>query len=248
MMEIFTLVAYGAMINPLTDRKFRLPRLWSNQEIRKFAHLFEGDVVNVSAWKDVDKEGRTYRDYFYNAKSYSITNYEADARGFQGQEGEIFLDLEKDLDPILEQKFDLVFNHTTLEHVFYVQKAFENLCKLSKDAVMVVVPFLQEMHTDYGDYWRLTPQALERLFADNGFIMRYVSFNSHTSSSVYIFCIGVRNEQKWEGKIPRQVSSFEPKPVYPISNQVGAHAVINIPFQIRRMISSLVYGKKRKKY
>ena len=41
-----------------TDRKFKVPRYWSNEELKKFAHLFKGSVINVSAWKDVDKQGK----------------------------------------------------------------------------------------------------------------------------------------------------------------------------------------------
>ena len=46
------------------DRIFRLPRIWSNRELAKFAPLFQGSVVNVSAWKDFDKERMYYREYF----------------------------------------------------------------------------------------------------------------------------------------------------------------------------------------
>ena len=52
----------------------RLNREWSNDELKKFAHLFKGDIVNVSAWKDEDKEEGFYRQYFDRAKSYKITN------------------------------------------------------------------------------------------------------------------------------------------------------------------------------
>lgn len=46
------------------DKKFRVPRVWSNRELEKFGHLFSGKGVNVSGWKDIDKEGKKYRDYF----------------------------------------------------------------------------------------------------------------------------------------------------------------------------------------
>lgn len=152
----------------LKDKKFRVPRIWSNRELEKFAHLFSGKGVNVSGWKDVDKEGKKYRDYFSNISEYWITNYKSEARGFQGdQENEIFLDLEEDLDESMYSKFDVVFNHTVLEHIFDVNKAFENICKLSNDIVIVVVPFLQEQHAEYGDYWRFTPLAVEKLFQKN---------------------------------------------------------------------------------
>jgi len=66
------------------DRKFRIPRIWSNSELRKFAHLFTGKVINVSAWKDLDKEGNRYKNYFINASEYWISNYKPEFRGFQG--------------------------------------------------------------------------------------------------------------------------------------------------------------------
>jgi hypothetical protein len=112
------------MISPFVDRIHRLPRLWSNQELRKIAHFFKGRVVNVSAWKDEDKEGGRYQDYFINSSNYSITNFKADANGEQGYENETFLDLEQDLPPELERNYDVVFNHTTLEHIYEARKAF----------------------------------------------------------------------------------------------------------------------------
>ena len=49
-----------AMQRLVIERKHRLPRVWSNAELRRLAGLFDGDVVNVSAWRDEDKEGRRY--------------------------------------------------------------------------------------------------------------------------------------------------------------------------------------------
>lgn len=183
----------------LKDKKFRVPRIWSNRELEKFAHLFSGKGVNVSGWKDVDKEGKKYRDYFSNISEYWITNYKSEARGFQGdQENEIFLDLEEDLDESMYSKFDVVFNHTVLEHIFDVNKAFENICKLSNDIVIVVVPFLQEQHAEYGDYWRFTPLAVEKLFQKNNMDLIYINYNDASDYSIYIFAIGSKNKDKWE--------------------------------------------------
>ena len=180
------------------DKKFRVPRVWSNRELEKFGHLFSGKGVNVSGWKDIDKEGKKYRDYFSNISEYWITNYKSEARGFQGdQENEIFLDLEEDLDESMHGKFDVVFNHTVLEHIFDVNKAFENLCKLSNDIVIVVVPFLQEQHAEYGDYWRFTPLAVEKLFQQNSMEMIYINYNDASDDSIYIFAIGTKDKNKW---------------------------------------------------
>lgn len=181
------------------DKKFRVPRVWSNTELKKFASLFDGSVVNVSGWKDIDKEGANYRDYFVNASEYWITNYKPEARGFQGdQENELFLDLASPL-PADFPRFDVVFNHTVLEHIFEVKAAFRNLCSLSNDIVIVVVPFLQEQHADYGDYWRFTPLTLDKLFKQNGFVSLYISANDNADASIYVFAIASRFPNNWKG-------------------------------------------------
>ncbi len=203
-------------MSTLPERRFRKARIWSNKELEKLAPLFSGDVVNVSGWRDDDKEGRRYRDYFINAQSYSITNFTGD-NGFQGAEEEIPLDLERPLPPDLERRFDTVFNHTTLEHVFDVLTAFSNLCRMSRDAVVVVVPFAQVEHwsASYGDYWRISGQALEKLFQREGFSMVYCSANNHRDSAVYVIGIGVRDASAWKGRLP------EPLYERPLANWLG---------------------------
>ena len=206
------------------DHVHKVPRVWSNRELAKFAHLFQGKVVNVSGWKDVDKEGRHYRDYFTGATSYTITNFKAEARGFQGMDGEIFLDLEKDLPAELAGAFDVVFNHTTLEHIYEARKAFGNLCRLSSDVVIIVLPFLQQYHSDYGDYWRFSPLATKRMFEDNGFELVYQGFNSDKASSVYTFSIATRHPEKWKDKFAWTFSVVDPtgKGSEPY---IGCHAI-----------------------
>ena len=185
----------------LVDRKFRLPRIWSNNELKKFSDLFRGDIVNISAWRDEDKEGKHYKDYFTNANSYTITNFNTEARGFQGKDGEIFLDLEKKLAPNLYNRFDVIFNHTTLEHIYDFRTAFKNICLMSNDMVIIVVPFLQQMHADYGDYWRFSPLAIKKMFEENNMQVLYSSFNEHKEASVYLFFIASKNPIKWDNKI-----------------------------------------------
>ncbi len=182
----------------IEDRKFRLPRKWSNRELKKFAPLFRGKIINVSAWKDQDKEGRRYKDYFKNASEYWISNYYSEFRGFQGNlEKEIFLDLAVPLPVELENQFDVVFNHTTLEHIFDIFTAFRNLCRLTKDILIIVVPFLQEQHENFGDYWRFTPTALRELMHRNNLEMIYINFNDADNTSIYLFAIGSKSPEKW---------------------------------------------------
>ncbi len=182
--------------------KFRRPRVWSNGELKKFAHLFTGHVINTSAGQDVDKVGGQYRDYFFNANNYSISNYQLNEPALGN---EIFLDLEKEISNDLSGKFDVAFSHTTLEHIFECRTAFKNLCLISKDVVIVVVPYLQQIHgISYKDYWRFTPWTMQKLYEENGLYMQYCSANGEDKSSIYLFCIGYRDKAKWDPVIPQR--------------------------------------------
>ena len=122
--------------------------------------MLRGAVVNVSGSDDRDKEGGHYRDYFSDASSYTITNH-AGVKGATGCADEIPLDLSEPLDRQLIGRFHVVFNHTTLEYLYEARAVFRNLCDLSRDVVVVVVPFAQVTHwsESYGDYWRFTPHG-----------------------------------------------------------------------------------------
>ncbi len=224
-------------MQPFVDKKFRLPRLWSNEELARFAPLFDGDVANVSGWKDEDKAGRHYRDYFTSARSYSITNYKSEARGFQGMEGEIFLDLTAPLSADLRGRFDVVFNHTALEHIYEMRAAFANLCAMTRDIAIIVVPFLQPMHSDYGDYWRFSPQAVEKLWQENQLEPLYLSFNSHPKAAVYVFSIASRHPEKWAGRIPKKTGFVDPsKPLDRFEPYCGCHALPNTAYALLRRV------------
>lgn len=188
----------------MMEAKFRIPRIFSNNELKKFAHFFTGRIINISGWTDEDKEGGFYRDYFMNCTDYVISNYDADKKGLIGAKDEIFLDLEADLPNGQQNTFDVCFNHTTLEHIYNFQKAFKNICLLSKDVVIIVVPYIQQLHGSmYPDYWRFTPYAMRRLYRDNGLKLRYCSANGRDKASIYLFCIGYKNS-KWDSMIPER--------------------------------------------
>lgn len=210
------------------DRKYRIARVWSNKELKKFAHLFTGDIVNISAWTDTDKESKHYRDYFTNAKNYYMTNYKSEAKGFQGVDNEFYLDLSKPIESKYIDRYDVVFNHTTLEHIYDVKTAFKNLCLISKDIVIIIVPFLQQMHGDYGDFWRFTPLTIKNLFEENGFTLLYMSFNNHRLASIYIFAIGSINPEKWKDKINSEFTYKCKKDFFDgYENYAGCRAITN---------------------
>lgn len=192
------------------DRQFRIARLWSNTELQKIAPCFSGHVVNVSAWDDRDKEGRHYKDYFTSASSYSYTNY-GGYRGFQDVPNEYELDLTGEVPQDLKRRFDVALNHTTLEHIFDVRKAFANLCELSKDVVIVIVPFTQVQHEsdDWRDYWRFTPSCLRRLYEDNDLPVVYESHSPSKDAAVYLLFVGSRNPGHWKARLPEHTMQEE---------------------------------------
>ena len=185
------------------DRSFRLPRIWSNSELRKIAPVMRGDVINVSGWQDLDKQGGRYKDYFINADRYFISNYSG-FRGVQGSKAEINIDLTASLPDDLVNKFDVVFNHTTLEHILDVNLALKNLCLLSKDIVIVVVPVAQEQHESesWGDYWRFMPLSLRSLFTAFGLSVVYESVSKYRNAGVYLFMIASYHPEKWRRVLP----------------------------------------------
>lgn len=191
-------------------------RKFSNIELRKFASLYTGNIIHVSGHLDSDKEGNKYKDYFTKASSYTISNFKG-ARGISNQDNEIFIDLEANLPNDLIGKYDVVFNHTTLEHVFKIDKAFENLCLLATDTVILVVPFLQPQHwidNSFEDYWRVSPFAINKLFEKHGLKTLYFNFNNNFASPTYIFAIATKKPEKWNSKFP-EIPKMDMKSNFP---------------------------------
>lgn len=227
------------MLSPrkiLTDRKYLIARNWSNRELKWLAPLFGGDVVNVSGWEDRDKQGSFYEKYFTTAKSYSRTNYSG-THGYQKQPGEIPLDLTADLPAELHGRFDVAYNHTVLEHIFDVNKAFANLCALSRDVVIVVVPFSQVQHESdsYGDFWRFTPTCLRKLFQVNGLSVIYESESPDTDAAIYLLFIASRFPERHTAKLPKF------KPIHLAGQWIGSSLLVSgIQFatnQVRKRLS-----------
>ena len=187
--------------NTLTD-----PRRAANVILRRYAPLFSGKIVNVSGWDDRDGEGGYYRDYFSEKTGYVVTNAPTDIKGVgsMAQTGieELSLNLERPLPGAWKGAFDTVFNFSTIEHIRNVEEAFASICAMSRDAVILVVPSIQQIHiADYGDYWRLTPLGIVKLFQKHGFTPLVVEANDQPFNPIYTFVIAVRDAKKYEGRI-----------------------------------------------
>ena len=193
---------YSVRVMRRVDKHFVRPREWSNAELAKIAPLYSGTVINVSGWLDEDQRGKLYRSYFSSASGYFVSNFTG-ARA-ESTVASVQIDLTRDIPPDLVDGFDVVFNHTTLEHVFEFHKAFENLCTLSRDTVILVTPFIQQVHFSagsYGDYWRFTPMCLRRMFEENGLSVVYQSANDNEWYISYVFTVATKHPERWKTKI-----------------------------------------------
>ena len=184
------------------NRETYKARVWSNIELKKIAYLFKGDIINVSAGADIDKENNFYKNYFVNKTSYSISNYKKTETNTENNE--YILDLEKEIPENLYEKFNVVFSHTVLEHVYETDIAIENLCNLSNDIVITVVPFIQTYHHEeevYYDFWRFSPLALIKKFNKHGFKTVYINWNKDPLGNIYIFHVASKKTKKWQNLI-----------------------------------------------
>lgn len=178
------------------------PRHWSNVELRKvLAHLPPSEnVINVSGWKDGDKEGGLYRSYFAPGARYTVSNYGDDtARGGEGAHTAVSLDLGAPAPAELEGTFDVAFSHTVLEHIEDPVFAFNQIAKLTSDLIITVVPFKQKMHFEpgqFGDYYRFSPLAMRRLHEKAGFTVLYESYTPPPTLDVYLFYVGTRQPER----------------------------------------------------
>ena len=104
---------------------------------------------------------------------------------------------------LLHPKLQQQEGHFQLEHIFDFDTAFKNLCEMSRDAVIIVVPLLQQIHIagSFGDYWRPTTLALMKQFKKNGLTPLVIATNDQPFYPVYCFAIAVRDPKKYEGAI-----------------------------------------------
>jgi hypothetical protein len=170
---------------------FREPRLWSNKKLRMYAKHEGGIVINLSAGDDCDKDGDLYRNYFTSCESYSTTNYSLGSyRGLRDDDS-YECNLEEDDNKLVASglKADLIFCHTVLEHIYNVEAAFKTISNLSRESVVIIVPFSQTYHpsNSFDDFWRFTPAILVRKFRELGFNSFYHDCNYKSSKSIYVY-------------------------------------------------------------
>ncbi len=179
-------------------------RLWSNDQIRELAAKIDGckRVVNVSGWRDLDKEGGRYRDYFKSNIEYRVTNYPGDTEKGFSSDADIALDLSKNVPDELVGRFDLALNHTVLEHLRNPEFGFKQISKLTSDLIITVIPWKQVLHFspgNYGDYFRISPMVMREWHRENGFEILYEGYQPEYAPETYLIYLGSRHPERYSG-------------------------------------------------
>ena len=130
-------------------------RIESNAILRAWCAGVTGDVLSIGSAGDIDKEGKTYREYFRNATSYTTSDIEPGA--------EIRLDIRQTGLP--DACYDAVFCSGVLEHVDDCHLAVSEIHRILRPngLLLVGVPFMQPLHRAPEDYWRFTEFGLRWL-------------------------------------------------------------------------------------
>lgn len=141
-------------------------RLAENTLLKEVSQTLKPEtVLNAGAQGDSqDKQGKRYRDYFPNARFYSV-----DQRPSTEDPNHFAMDLHRLSE--ISLTFDLVLCLNVLEHVrnpFIVAQQLTRVLKPS-GYLFVTVPFIYPAHPaldkGFDDYWRFTGAGLKELFS-----------------------------------------------------------------------------------
>lgn len=150
-----------------------IPQLWKGKSLTRALfnlaisrHTLRGRVLDLGS-----KSGTSsYYDYIKMEPGVRITYTDI----VPGPDV-IEVDIEKTL-PFEEETFDTVIAFHLLEHVYNLEKIPAEVLRILKPGgtLIVAVPFLYEYHGDPHDYWRMTDQAVHRIFTSVCFETRSI--------------------------------------------------------------------------
>ncbi len=85
------------------------------------------------------------------------------------------VDVEKPF-PFEDSSFDTVISFHLVEHVYDFWKMPTEVFRVLKPGgrLIISVPFMHEYHADPGDYWRMSGDAVSRLFESAGFSVKSI--------------------------------------------------------------------------
>jgi hypothetical protein len=178
-------------------------RSWSNDRLRFIAKSLPNfkNALNISGNFDSDKQGEVYQNYF-KAEKYIISSYVGD-KTYSNPSKLFELDLDDDISKVASEhskNYDLVFNHTVLEHVKNPFQAFANLENLlAPNGILIsVVPFIYKFHYsngDFGDYWRFTPHTIDLLHKQSNLYVKLLEVGPSKGYEKYLISVATKGHE-----------------------------------------------------
>lgn len=137
----------------------------SNSVLREWCGEVTGRVLSIGSSNDGDNEGRTYREYFRMAESYTTSEY-----GDRSSGCDLSLDV-RDMSSVKDGSYSAVFCSGVLEHVDdYLAGVRECHRVLTSGGVFLVgIPFRQAIHRPPQDFWRFTIHGVRYFLHVAGF-------------------------------------------------------------------------------
>jgi hypothetical protein len=118
-------------------------------------------------------------EFFLNLGFSSVSSL--DASGFEG--ADYICDLNHKSSDSLEQKFDCIFDGGTLEHIFNLPQALENIDKMLKIGGHVIHNLPSHNHVDHG-FYMFSPGTLWDYYLANGYeIVKFYIYEYSVSPS-----------------------------------------------------------------
>lgn len=157
------------------DMLLYLKELWRGKDIYRILmneecarHEIEGETLDVGSGLSLASYHRFLRKK-HGARVIPLDLGFADASGAR-------IDLETDLLPREGGSVDTVLLFNVLEHVYEYRHVVREARRVLREggALVGAVPFLVGYHPDPRDFWRFTHEALQRIFAEAGFLSAMV--------------------------------------------------------------------------
>ena len=128
---------------------------------------------------DSSKDKIDANEFFLNLGFSGVSSL--DASGFEG--ADYICDLNHKSPESLEQKFDCIFDGGTLEHVFNLPQALENIDKMLKIGGHVIHNLPSHNHVDHG-FYMFSPCSLWDYYTANGYkIVKFYIYEYSVSPS-----------------------------------------------------------------
>ena len=119
-----------------------------------------GEVLDLGGGKDAG-----YIKLFKG--DFRITTADIDLK----RKPDIVFDFETAPFPLVNNKYDNVLLINVLEHIYNFKELFQESFRILKlnGNIIIVVPFLHQIHPSPKDYFRYTKECLERILLESGF-------------------------------------------------------------------------------